>query len=287
MPRLLSRNISIQYENLAEVRNNEEYNRRDIISQKLKTNDYIYILIHRHDKVSNHSSGFIFPKIKEELANEIINNNSEIKTFAKAGHCNNVAEVIYFLFHLYLFNDCNYPEQYQHLSKFTYDIQNKSLEELQNIFPDMTSKEKQFAFQSVRLNYLDYLFGNYYRVINDQGLLSIDPKIDITDDLQLVISMLASPIINITMNYIEELPIHLIDKCSAFVVGLRDLIDQAYDLLNSSNNANPIQKWNATIKKITPYIKECNQDHTIALKPKFNEKDDFYLVAGRKHIKYY
>ena len=76
------------------------------------------------------------------------------------------------------------------------------------------------------------------------------------------------------MNFTEELSINLIDKCSSFLIGLRNLIDSVDTLLNRGNYADPIHKWNATIKKITPDVKAC----TINLKPKFNENDDFYLL---------
>jgi hypothetical protein len=80
------------------------------------------------------------------------------------------------------------------LTKFLYDIQDQPIEELQNIFLYITSKENELVFKSIKLKYADYLSGNYYKVINDYSGLSIDPKIEITEDSLLVISILASSI---------------------------------------------------------------------------------------------
>ena len=109
--RLLFINIRYPHKELSEITDNKEYNRRDIISKKLKINNYIYILIPKYHITYPNLSSLKIPRIKEEFANKITNNDSTIKTCLE-GDYNSTSRVIHFLYELYQSYNCNYPEQY-------------------------------------------------------------------------------------------------------------------------------------------------------------------------------
>jgi hypothetical protein len=192
-----------------------------------------------------------------------------------------------------LYENYNITE-YQPVSKYIYQIQDKPLEELQTYYFEMLTNKERFYLRAVKMKYNNFLSGNYDVIANNDNTLNI---IEHNCPDFNFISSLATNIVQTREAIFDPLqPIeNKIHVFNTFLDNLNKTINKSpiKDTINTEitvqqmvENAHNLYKQisirgSAYDKYFSSYTIKKHVDELTNI-PKFKEHDTFYLVFEKK-----